>query len=45
MGRCKATAIPCVVFVSDLRHFLDMPQDVPVPAPSMAEHLALIVGR
>jgi hypothetical protein len=42
-GRCTCTAIPCVVFVSDLRHFLDMPEDVPVPARRMAEHLTLIV--
>ncbi|MDQ3681435.1 MAG: hypothetical protein M3378_13045 [Actinomycetota bacterium] len=31
------------MFVSDLRHFLDMPEDVPVPARRMAEHLTLIV--
>lgn len=31
------------VFVSDLRHFLDMPEDAPVPARRMAEHLALLV--
>jgi hypothetical protein len=31
------------VFVSDLRHFLDMPEDVPVPARRMAEHLMLLV--
>jgi hypothetical protein len=31
------------VFVSDLRHFLDMPEDVPTPARRMAEHLTLIV--
>jgi hypothetical protein len=42
-GRCRYTAIPCVVFVSDLRHFLDMPADVPVPARRMADHLTLIV--
>jgi hypothetical protein len=42
-GRCTCTAIPCVVFVSDLRHFLDMPEDVPGPARRMAEHLTLIV--
>jgi hypothetical protein len=42
-GRCTCTAIPCVVFVSDLRHFLDLPEDVPVPARRMAEHLTLIV--
>lgn len=35
--------IPCAVFVSDLRHFLDMPEDAPVPARRMAEHLALLV--
>jgi len=40
---CTYTAIPCVVFVSDLRHFLDMPEDVPAPARRMGEHLALIV--
>ena len=42
-GRCTGTAIPCLVFVADLRHFLDMPEDVPVPARRMAEHLTLIV--
>jgi hypothetical protein len=31
------------VFVSDLRHFLDLPDDVPAPARRMAEHLSLIV--
>lgn len=31
------------VFVSDLRHFLDMPDDAPAPARRMAEHLARIV--
>lgn len=31
------------VFVSDLRHFLDMPDDVPSPARRMAEHLSLLV--
>ena len=31
------------MFVSDLRHFLDMPEDVPVAARRMAEHLTLIV--
>ncbi len=31
------------MFVSDLRHFLDLPMDVPSPARKMAEHLALIV--
>lgn len=31
------------VFVSDLRHFLDLPEDVPGPARRMAEHLTLIV--
>ena len=31
------------MFVSDLRHFLDTPEDVPVPARRMAEHLTLIV--
>jgi hypothetical protein len=35
--------IPCAVFVSDLRHFLDMPEDAPVPARRMAEHLSLLV--
>ncbi len=42
-GRCTCSAIPCVVFVSDLRHFLDLPEDVPGPARRMAEHLTLIV--
>jgi hypothetical protein len=32
-----------VVFVSDLRHFLDVPEDAPGPARRMAEHLTLIV--
>lgn len=31
------------MFVSDLRHFLDLPEDVPGPARRMAEHLSLIV--
>lgn len=31
------------VFVSDLRHFLDMPEDAPGPARRMAEHLTLLV--
>ena len=31
------------VFVSDLRHFLDMPEDAPAPARRMAEYLTLIV--
>ncbi len=37
-------AIPSVsVFVSDLRHFLDMPEDAPGSARRMAEHLTLVV--
>ncbi len=32
-----------MVFVSDLRHFLDIPDDVPGPARRMAEHLTLVV--
>ena len=31
------------MFVSDLRHFLDLPDDVPGPARRMAERLAMIV--
>lgn len=31
------------VFVSDLRHFLDMPDDAPAPAGRMAAHLVRIV--
>lgn len=31
------------MFVSDLRHFLDMPDDAPGPARRMAEHLGSIV--
>ena len=31
------------MFVSDLRHFLDMPDDVPGPARKMAEHLGFVV--
>jgi hypothetical protein len=31
------------VFVSDLRHFLDLPADAPAPARRMAEHLTLVV--
>ena len=31
------------MFVSDLRHFLDMPEDAPGPARKMAEHLGFIV--
>ena len=32
-----------VRFVSDLRHFLDMPDDTPAPARRMAEHPTLVV--
>lgn len=35
--------IPFEMFVSDLRHFLDMPDDVPGPAHRMAEHLSSVV--
>jgi hypothetical protein len=31
------------MFVSDLRHFLDVPEDAPATARRMAEHLTLIV--
>lgn len=31
------------MFVSDLHHFLDLPEDVPAPARRMAEHLGDIV--
>jgi hypothetical protein len=31
------------VFVSDLRHFLDIPNDAPAPARRMAERLTLVV--
>jgi DNA-binding protein YbaB len=31
------------MFVSDLRHFLDLPDDTPGPARRMAEHLASVV--
>lgn len=31
------------MFVSDLRHFLDMPDDAPGPARRMGEHLAFVV--
>lgn len=31
------------MFVSDLRHFLDLPEDAPAPARRMAEHITLIV--
>jgi len=31
------------MFVSDLQHYLDMPDDVPGPARRMAEHLTMIV--
>jgi hypothetical protein len=31
------------MFVSDLRHFLDMPEDVPGPARKLAAHLGSIV--
>ena len=31
------------MFVSDIRHFLDMPGDAPGPARRMAEHLTLLV--
>ncbi len=40
----RRPAIPSTfVFVSDLRHFLDMPEDAPGPARRMAEHLTLVV--
>jgi hypothetical protein len=29
--------------VSDLRHFLDLPEDAPAPARRMADHLSLVV--
>ena len=35
-GRCPYTAIPWVVFVSDLRHFLDMPPVPPAAWPSIS---------
>jgi hypothetical protein len=31
------------MFVSDLRHFLDIPDDAPGPARKMAEHLGFVV--
>lgn len=31
------------VFVSDLRHFLDLPDDAPAPARRIAEHLSMVV--
>jgi hypothetical protein len=31
------------MFVSDLRHFLEMPDDAPAPARRMADHLTLVV--
>lgn len=40
-GQRFYTVIP--VFVSDLRHFLDMPEAAPGPARRMAEHLTLVV--
>ena len=33
----------CTVLVSDLNHFLDLPDDVPGPARRLAEHFATIV--
>lgn len=38
---CEILSPP--MFVSDLRHFLDMPEDSPGPARKMAEHLGSIV--
>ena len=32
-----------LMFVSDLRHFLDIPDDAPGPARKMAEHLGFVV--
>src|SRR3954471_6505122 len=34
---------PVAVFVSDLRHFLDLPAETPAPARRMAEHLGGVV--
>ena len=33
----------CTVLVSDLNHFLDLPDDVPGPARRLAEHFGTIV--
>jgi hypothetical protein len=42
--RCRARAVPSLaVFVSDLRHFLDMPDDAPGPARRMADRLTSVV--
>ena len=37
-GYCRRS-----MFVSDLRHFLDLPDDVPGPARRMADHLGSVV--
>lgn len=39
----SSTVALAMVFVSDLRHFLDMPDDAPAPARRMAGHLSRIV--
>ncbi len=31
------------LYVTDLRHFLDLPEDAPAPARNLAEHLGNIV--
>jgi hypothetical protein len=41
-GSVPGDTVPWV-FVSDLRHFLDLPHEAPGPARRMAEHLTLIV--
>lgn len=41
--RCRAGDTVSGVYVSDLRHFLDMPAEAPAPARRMAHHLSLIV--
>ena len=42
-GDDRPAILHTAVFVSDLRHFLDLPDDVLAPARRMAEHLSLIV--
>jgi len=42
-SRTAIAATVCAVFVSDLRHFLDMPDDAPAPAQRLGLQLMAIV--
>jgi hypothetical protein len=43
LGDWRAGVLSWEMFVSDLRHFLDMPDDAPGAARKMAEHLSSVV--